>query len=73
MACARARLSIRSLAVARLDEAALRLERGDIGAGELLGDFGERRAAGGEALDQPLVDGLAFAVLLAAIGGGTRS
>ena len=33
-------------------------------------DLAKRGAAGGEAFDQPLVDGLAFAVLLAAIGGG---
>ena len=49
-------------AIARLDEAALRLECGDVGSCELFRNLGKRRATGGEPLDQPLVDRLAFAI-----------
>src|SRR6476646_2454695 len=52
------------LAITRLDEAALRFQRCDIGARELFRDLAKRRAARGEALNETLVDRLAFAVLL---------
>src|SRR5437763_2342242 len=57
-------------AVAGLDEAALSLERGDIGAGQFLGNLAQSGAPGGEAFDQPLVDRLAFAVLIRTEGCG---
>ena len=68
-------LALRSapVAVARLDEAALGLQRRDVGAGQLLRDFRERGAARCEPLDKPLVDGLVLAVLLLAVGGGDVS
>ena len=55
------------LAVAGLDEAALRLERCHVGAGKLFRNLAERVAACGEAFDQSLVDRLAFAILLGAV------
>src|SRR5207248_2536102 len=58
------------LAVARGDEAALRLERSHVGARQFRGNLVDCGAAGGEAFDQPFIDRLAFAVLLRAEGGG---
>src|SRR5438067_8538400 len=57
------------LAVARLDEAPLRLQRRDVGARELLGHVGKSGAARCEAFDQALVDGLSFAVFLLPVRG----
>ena len=69
----RSAVSVPSLAVAGLDEAALRLERSDVGAGELLGNFAERVPAGGEAFDQPLIHGLVFTIALAAVRRRARA
>src|ERR671936_377234 len=54
----------RLFGIARLDEAALRFERGHVGAGKLLGDFGQCLAPGGERFDQPLVDADILAIAL---------
>ena len=48
----------------------MRLERGEIVAGELGTDVVERLAGRAETSQQPLVDGKAFAVALQAVGGG---
>ena len=53
------------LAVAALDEAALRFERCEVRLRELLGDFGESFAPRREPFDQSFVDGHVLAVLLA--------
>src|SRR3954453_2030770 len=58
------------VAVAALHEPALRFERCEVVASELLGDVAERGARGRQGLHQSLIRGLAFAVLLAAVGGG---
>src|SRR5437763_4015093 len=47
------------LAVARGDEAPLRLERGHVRARQLLGNLDKRGAAGGEPFDEAFVDRLA--------------
>src|SRR5437868_14826988 len=52
------------LAVAGGDEAALRFECGHVGARQFLGNLLDCGAAGGEPLDQPFIDRLAFATLL---------
>ena len=53
--------------VARLDEAALRLERRHVAACELLRHLGKRRASRGKAFDQSLIDRLALSVRFAPI------
>src|SRR5436305_14300244 len=57
-------------AVSRFDEAALGLERGYVGASETFGNIVQGQTACGEAVEQALIDGLAFAVAFAAKGLG---
>src|SRR5436305_14724126 len=57
-------------AVSRFDEAALGLERGYVGASETFGNIVQGQTACGDAVDQALSDGLAFAVAFAAKGLG---
>src|SRR4051812_18965535 len=56
------------LAVARLDESALRFQCSDVLSRELLANLAECRAARRQTFDQPLVDRLAFAVAFLPVG-----
>src|SRR6476469_8038037 len=57
------------LPISGLDEAALSLQRCDVGTGQLLADLAKSRPACGKPLDQSLIHRLSLAVLFLAVGG----